>query len=141
MGKLTKFTIDMILSTHLYGMPLFDNLLSKISFDTDDQQNIPDNVVDNIKTILKVTIVELKKKGEETFIFKIKSALKSLLDYGTKENSDRMTDFLTKLDGNTKRLVSLSEIETNYLNLFDNLNFSADKLPALQQLMNEVQQT
>ncbi len=139
MKKLTTFSIDLVLATNLYGVPLFDNLLSNISISTDSQGNVSDSVVDNIKTVLKVAIVQMEKQGDEIYIPKIKSALKSLLEYGTDACTARMQEFLESSE-NKKSTIILDSIEKDYLHLCADLKFSRDKVPAMELVINGIQQ-
>jgi F0F1-type ATP synthase delta subunit len=139
MKKLTTFSIDLILATNMYGIPLFDNLLSSITLSTDSQGNVLDTVVDNIKTTLKVAIIHLQKKGEEAYVPKIKSGLKSLLEYGTVACTIRMQEFLDSIE-ESKSSIVLNSIEEDYLHLCGEFNFSKDKLPTMQSVINGIRQ-
>jgi hypothetical protein len=139
MKKLTTFSIDLVLATNLYGVPLFDNLLSNISISTDSQGNVFDSVVDNIKTVLKVAIVQMEKQGDEIYIPKIKSALKSLLEYGTYACTVRMQEFIESGE-NKKSTIILDSIEKDYLGLCADLSFSRDKVPAMELVINGIKQ-
>lgn len=91
--NITKWGLGVILATNLSGMLIFEELLSKLNLETDGDGNLFPHQIDNIKMFLEAAF-RISVASRDVRSFKIKKALESLLDYGTKESSDYIRWFL-----------------------------------------------
>jgi len=148
MRKISVWGLNTVLATSLDGTYFFEELLSKIHPEVDEEKKIEDRYIDNIKTAIKVAL-RFAIKQDHIISYKLKQALKSLLDYGTEASSENIRDFLNSQESKTPLIISgmsLSEKEKSIGNLFlpardvaKNIN-NEQKSAVISLIFNRVEQ-
>lgn len=115
MQKISAWGLNFLLAGSLNGTLFFEEMLSQLSFKVDEEKNILDYQVDNIKTALKVALCFAIKEDSE-IAPKFRQALISLLDFGTERSSNAIRAFLESEESKTPLIIT--EVPEGYSEIF-----------------------
>ncbi len=105
--KLTPWGLDVLLATHLSGTDLYEKLLSRVRLAPNEGGDLPDFVIDNVKSIIKV-VLRMTVKTDDAAYHKFKQSLVALLDFGTIEGSDNIRAFLASDESKVPTVLTTS---------------------------------
>lgn len=126
MKKISIWGINALLLNHLEGIYFYEEILSKIKPSIDEDGNIADHFIDNIKTSLKVALC-FAIKADNEMSGKLRRALISLLDYGTEESSNNIREFLQSQESKSPSIMSGMPTDAKEQSI-GNLFLSTDKV-------------
>lgn len=95
--EVSQWGLNCVLATHLGGMSLYEDLISRVEFQSDESGNLIKHQLDNLKSVLKVAL-RMSAAKDGPFVHSLRAALESLLDYGTEASSSDIREFLSSAE-------------------------------------------
>jgi hypothetical protein len=105
MKSITPEAFRAFLLKHLSGISFFEDAILKIEFNVTHSGVVRANAIDNLKIILILAIKGmLPEHADSKAFYKLKTALRDLLPYGTSVTSSRTKQFLHQLEEDPSKI-------------------------------------
>lgn len=105
MNKISAWGLNILLAGSIENTIIFEELFLKIKIQNDINGYLPDYLVDNIKTSIKFA-TRLSIKKDSVISGKLRRALVSLQDYGTRAGSKNVQQFLDSPESHSPLIIT-----------------------------------